>query len=442
MRILIAKIGLLAVACVLTVAWLAFGSGPYADSLAIVVYKRELLRESRSPKLVLMGGSGILNGIDSHRLAEEFGVRVVNVGAFVGCGSEYAADYIVPYLRAGDVVLLIPEYSQFKFGLALSDNSCRPWLARALFPWIPSSLYQHPRDVLLDITDLAASKTRGFVNSIMPGDARRTAMDWAAFRGEFDEFGDSLADFRAAPVLGGRVDLAYDQAKIDRANEVLQDFARRAAYRQATLRVVPQAIPMSWFVEERQEIDRLVASLDPKLMLGNAEDYVYQDSMFQDTVNHLGSAGRSLRTERLSRAMRDKAVFRPPDRAHSIDAISPARYDLITGFETDRIWTRGDARFHCLEHATKEGPQFLIVNTNGWVPYRNDLKRLGLRVFADGGELKFARRDDLSYWFEIPSHTPMVQEIRIVSNVFRPVDLGINADGRTLGVDVASIAFR
>ena len=444
MRALILKIALLAVASVLTVVWLAFGSGPYDHSLAILIHKRELLAATPSPKLVLMGGSGLLNGIDSGLLARELGVRVVNVGAYAGCGSAFSADYIAPYLNEGDVVVLVPEYVQFDHGLALEDVSCRRWIARALFPRIPISLYQHPRDLFIDVVGLADSKIRGLVLSIWPRGRRRAAIDSTYFRLEFNEYGDSRATSLTVAVLGGRTRLGFDKPSIDRANDVLRELARRVEERKAHLRIVPSAVPTSWFLEERRSIERLAIGMDPKPMLGSPKDYVYDDSLFQDTVNHLGPAGRLLRTERLLRALRDDGLFSPRlDASYSSSGtVSPTNYALISGFHDDRTFTRGDARFYRLQYAIKPSQQYVVVNTHGWVPYRNDLERLGLRLFADGTELRFAWREGLSYWFELPPGATVIQEIRIMSSVFRPIDFGINDDGRVLGIDVASITFR
>jgi hypothetical protein len=443
-RILISKLVLLFSACVLTVVWLAFGPGPYDHNLAMMISKRELLAATPSPKLVLMGGSGLLNGIDSGLLARDFGIHVANVGVYAGCGTVFAADYIAPYLNEGDVLLLIAEYGQFKSGLALNDVSCRAWIARALFPRIPLSLYAHPRDLLLDVGALASSKVRGYLGSLAPRGRGVIAGDPASFRREFNEYGDKLASFHAASVLASRERLDFDIPTIDHAKEVLRDLARRVEDRKAQFRIVPPAVAASWYLEERKAIEHLTANLDPQTLLGHPEDYAYDDSLFQDTIYHLGPVGRRFRTERLSRAMRDEGLFfqRFGSAYSTTGTVWPTRYDLISGFHDDRTFTRGDARFYRLQYATKPGQQFIVVNTHGWVPYRHDLQRLGLRVFADGTELRFARQEDLSYWFELPLGAETIQEIRIMSNVFRPVDLGINDDGRLLGIDIANITFR
>jgi len=308
-RALISKILLLSSASALTVVWLAFGPGPYHHNLALLADKQELLATTPSPKVVLMGGSGLAYGIDSGFLAREFGVHVTNLGVYAGCGSAFAADYIVPYLNEGDVVVLIPEYHQFNSGLEFNDVACRPWLARALFPRIPLALYQHPRDLLLDVVLLARAKCGGVLRSLVPGTGGVLAGRPSYFRQEFDEYGDKRSGSAARSVLGSREPLDYNKTNIDRANVVLREFARRVEERHAQFRLVPPAVAASWYLDWRSDIARLFASLDPKTLLGHPEDYVYDDSLFSDTVYHLGPAGRTLRTERLAKAMRDEGLF-------------------------------------------------------------------------------------------------------------------------------------
>ena len=309
MRTLIAKITLLSSACALTVVWLAFGPGPYRHDFAVLIDKHELLAATPSPKLVLMGGSGLIRGIDSGLLAKEFGVRVANVGFYAGCGSAFAADYIAPYLNEGDVVLLVAEYVQFQAGMELNDARCRAWIARALFPRIPRALYQHPRDLFLDVVFLARAKAVGLLRFLPHRGAAVRAGDPAYFHQEFDEFGDKRSGFEATPVLRDRERTNFEKSAIDRANSVLREFARRVEERKAQFRVVPPAVAASWYLGERSAIERLAGGLDPKTLLGQPEDYVYDDSLFEDTIYHLGPVGRRLRTERLSRAMRDAGLF-------------------------------------------------------------------------------------------------------------------------------------
>ncbi len=444
MRPLLVKITALALACSLTMVWLALGPGAYDHELSILVNKRALLASTPSPKLVLIGGSGLLAGVDSGLVARELGVGVVNLGVYAGCGLDMLPEYIAPYVNEGDVVVLIPEYVQFGRALELNDAECRKWMLRSLVPRVPRALYNDAREALSDLAALAVSKVRGTLRANLFARMRMEDSGFFAYADNFDKYGDKLSGFPPASPLTGQVQLSFNKETIEANRRVLAKLSQSLGQRKARLRVLPQAAAESWFMRERSAIDALFAALDPKDVVGRPVDFVLDDSLFQDSVNHVGPTGRFIRTERLVQALRDDGTFsvRYGRRYSASGVISPARYDLTSGFHDDRVFTRGDARFYRLEYPIKAGERFLVVQTNGWNPYYKMPDRLGLRVFVDGTELVLSSRQGTAFWFDLPSKTATVQQIRLVSNVFRPADIGLNNDGRTLGIDVESVTFR
>ena len=47
-----------------------------------------------------------------------FGVQVANMGLHAGLGMNYMLYEIKPYLRQGDVLVVVPEYNQFTLNSA------------------------------------------------------------------------------------------------------------------------------------------------------------------------------------------------------------------------------------------------------------------------------------------------------------------------------------
>jgi len=312
MRALLAKITALALVCALTTAWLALGPGPYDHTLSILLNKRDLLARTPSPKLVLAGGSGLLAGVDSGLVAKELGVNTVNLGVYAGCGLDMLPEYIAPYIHQGDVVVIVPEYAQFMHALGLSDVECRRWMLRSLFPRVSQKLYGHPRELLVDITSLAASKVRGILLATLLSDASAFGSGYVKYYANFDKFGDKLSGFPSQPKLGGQDALNFNAKTIENAKEALRVLSQSLERRNVRLRVVPQAAAESWFMRERPAIDALFGTLEPKDVVGRPADFAFDDSLFQDTVNHLGPTGRLLRTERLIQALRDDGTFLMP----------------------------------------------------------------------------------------------------------------------------------
>ena len=75
--------------------------------------KIQLLETAQSPRIILIGGSNLSFGIDSSLIEEELGYNLVNTGIHATIGLKFMMDSVIDHVRPGDIVVLIPEYSQF-----------------------------------------------------------------------------------------------------------------------------------------------------------------------------------------------------------------------------------------------------------------------------------------------------------------------------------------
>jgi hypothetical protein len=88
---LLVRIGALAVAILLS----GFAIGQYDaragddNYLAAVLEKDRLIRNTPSPKIILVGGSNLAFGIDSRMMQDSLGLRVVNMGLYAKLGLKY-----------------------------------------------------------------------------------------------------------------------------------------------------------------------------------------------------------------------------------------------------------------------------------------------------------------------------------------------------------------
>ena len=75
--------------------------------------KIALVRTQASPRVIFIGGSSVAFGIDSGLIATRLGMHPVNTGLHAGFGLDFFLDTVEPWVRAGDVVVLAPEYEAF-----------------------------------------------------------------------------------------------------------------------------------------------------------------------------------------------------------------------------------------------------------------------------------------------------------------------------------------
>lgn len=81
-----------------------------SNYLYMLNIKDSLLRETPSPRLVLISGSSFAFGVDSKMLQDSLEINVVNMGLHAGLGLKYILDDAMRYLHKGDVVVISLEY--------------------------------------------------------------------------------------------------------------------------------------------------------------------------------------------------------------------------------------------------------------------------------------------------------------------------------------------
>ena len=81
--------------------------------LQMVPIKNAMLRDTPSPRIIFVGGSNLSMGLNSEAIAKAFEMPVVNMGLHGGLGLLYMLNEVQPYVRRGDIVVLVPEYEHF-----------------------------------------------------------------------------------------------------------------------------------------------------------------------------------------------------------------------------------------------------------------------------------------------------------------------------------------
>jgi len=75
--------------------------------------KEQLLKTAQSPRIILIGGSNLSFGINSSLIEKELEYNPVNTGIHATIGLKFMMDNVIDHVRPGDIVVLIPEYSQY-----------------------------------------------------------------------------------------------------------------------------------------------------------------------------------------------------------------------------------------------------------------------------------------------------------------------------------------
>lgn len=120
---------LLSWAAIAGMAWLVgtlynvYGGGETRWLRALYQRKVALAQTIESPKLIVTGGSGAHYTIDSEVLETELGQPVMNMGIDGPVGLNLILPSVLPQVKAGDTVLLIPEYLLLNHDNGLGERS-------------------------------------------------------------------------------------------------------------------------------------------------------------------------------------------------------------------------------------------------------------------------------------------------------------------------------
>jgi len=274
----------------------------YSHPLSAIIDKHRLLQHADSPKIVLIGGSGIYFGLDSQSLSEEFGCDVVNMGLFAGFGLRFLFETCEDEIDSGDVVVIIPEYDMFdEASLGKIESAARLWL----IPISPLLYFRHldsAGDFVFDISKLIFYKRSTFLKNLI-----HLKFDVLFKNGLKDfyeknnEFGDAVVDpfERLAPEdlegYGRRLVFELDEDSWS----FFSDFINEINSRGATAILIYQAFPTDEYESNRRAIDMLdrrLSEIEGLIVPSPPSRYVFPYKRFTNTVNHLDSEGLVVRT--------------------------------------------------------------------------------------------------------------------------------------------------
>ncbi len=339
---------------VLPVLWIAGAfvlPAQYDDTfLGELKYKEERLRSTEGKRLVLVGGSALVFGVDSALLSDAFPeYEIVNMGMYAALGTTVMFDLTARELREGDVVVVVPEQDP----QTLSDyfNAEMMWQA---VDGAPGLLTKLPREKLGQMTGelpyFASEKWKNLLTGTV------MTPDEVYVRSNFNVYGDldcAAADHNIMPEQYDTGKVIYfdtdviDDAFVTALNEYVREAQENGAQvwyhfppmnaravleskpvnahavmesMPANARVVSKSMPMTAGEEpmhdgmsaegredESDAIDDYYGYLSGLLdceIAGDPHDAVMDARWFYDTNFHLNQSGKIIYTAQLIRDLK------------------------------------------------------------------------------------------------------------------------------------------
>jgi hypothetical protein len=263
--------------------------------------KHELLKNTSSPRIILIGGSGVAFGIDSNQLNNAFHLNIINMGLSAGIGLRLILNQTTNYIRKGDIIVIIPEY-EFFFNDFMDGNgtilasliSSDPTIIKYFnsINLYVNLLNNYNRIVLIELMSIISKSIN---KSVFP-------IDKIYQISSFNKYGDLII-----PPGSKAINIDFNSNYCSgifnhKAITVINEYVAQTKQRGGIIYFSFPAIAHTSFYQSKYEINKLYTILKSELkapIIDAPQDNIYPDSIFFDTTYHLKAEGKNIRTIKL-----------------------------------------------------------------------------------------------------------------------------------------------
>jgi len=271
----------------------------YSYDLSILD-KHALLVKTGTRKLVLAGGSNLAFGINSALLQEVMHLPVINTGFQAGCGLARILEDLSPYLQAGDILLIIPEYQHFSniwnggetaYELIFDTGFITYHQYRLLL----SRNYRLPGPG--EFRAYLDKKWEGIITQL-----HQTSQHPRAYsRYGFNEYGDYIRhlEFEPEPIQIMDPISSINQSYLAAFFRIIAQFYEQGV---TVLLSYPSYEAQSFDASRDfiHELDAVFRQNQDMTVISEPEEYRFDQDYFFDSAYHLNKTGREIRTRRLA----------------------------------------------------------------------------------------------------------------------------------------------
>jgi hypothetical protein len=263
----------------------------------------ELLKNTPSPRIILVGGSNVSFGIDAALMQKTLGIPVINDGLHAGLGLAPLRE-LQDYLRAGDVVILSLEYQLFSSQDVMEGD---PAFLSDWIEYAPERIQylSHPwKEAPVLYATMLQRKVNREVNRYLFGGSLTEVRD--VFVGtQYNANGDFIGHLEKASAA--RKKISFEPYPVEPIREEMIRFLKRFAgvAREKGAEVyfeAPASRNSNCKTTGKTSMSNFFKTLEARSsipVLTPPEQVCLPDKYFFDTAYHLDAQGRELRTRRL-----------------------------------------------------------------------------------------------------------------------------------------------
>ncbi|MBK0381864.1 hypothetical protein I5M32_02735 [Pedobacter sp. SD-b] len=261
---------------------------PKTDYLGAIIDKHQRLEQIDSNRLILIGGSNLAFGINSPLIEDNLKVNVINMGLHAGLGLAFMLNEVKPSVKKGDLIVLCLEYPLYLDDFEPDIDLIS--FTQHLYP--PSRNYYHFNLEEMFLANFAKFKKRF--------EAQTIKIDPVFNRQKFDKYGDDIGHLGLPGLIELRDKEHIGKLEVDKSARLINQFNSVCKQKGAKLLISYVSYPKSEYKKNKKAIDDLNQLLHQKIenvpFINKPENYIFDDSLFYDTVYHLNREGRERRT--------------------------------------------------------------------------------------------------------------------------------------------------
>lgn len=276
--------------------------------IATIQDKKLLLLNTKSPRIIFVGGSNVAFGLNSELIENEINLPVINFGLHASLGLKTSLNIVEKYVREGDIIVFVPEYSFFNDSLSVygSDDMLADFLEID-----PTNIQYLTRSRWINLPLIAFNIVE-----------RKVARQWTLFlygsldrgvyaRSSFNSHGDVIghlgetssnpSDIPDNGVLQTNLELNADSF------EILEEFNQKIIKKGGiVLFDFPSLKMRNCDNTGLEKFDNLLFTLKIRTnipILSAPYDRCYPDKYFFNTLYHLNATGRLIRTQQVIKSL-------------------------------------------------------------------------------------------------------------------------------------------
>jgi hypothetical protein len=303
---------------IICLAWVNYYRDPGAGWCEILYRQKRIIADRRAhipTRILIVGGSSTLFGIDAELIEKKLNVPTINLGTHAGLGLRYLLDRATRLARPGDIILLSPEYETWNDtyrdtpGIFLNYvwTYDKPYLRHLAPKEIATLLWNIP---LSDYSDSLS----GWLDRI---NGRQFHFENTAdyCPATLSESGDIRVDHLPRPQTFPQVALPLAANYSAQTLDAVGEFCRSANQRGIKVMLTwPQFAKPADTTLILNVPESLVTSLlsNGITILDTPEQNAYPSDWFMDTAYHCDPCCRRIRTEALIQRLRQALKLQLP----------------------------------------------------------------------------------------------------------------------------------